>query len=85
MDNVGSIIEMKRILDKIFIEFFLTYLELQTINQALKLAKKYRYSYFDSLILASALEHDCSILYSEDMQHQQLIENKLTIYNPFVQ
>lgn len=43
---------------------------------------KYNISYYDSLILASAIDAQCSILYSEDMQHNQKIEN-LTIVNPF--
>jgi predicted nucleic acid-binding protein len=47
----------------------------QTILVALTLAEKYRYSYFDSLIIASALEQRCSILYPEDLQHGQEIEN----------
>jgi predicted nucleic acid-binding protein len=34
-----------------------------------KIRKKYAYSYWDSLILASALENTCSILYTEDMQN----------------
>ncbi len=45
---------------------------------------KYRFSYWDSLILATALENQCTQLYSEDMQHQQLIENRLQIINPFL-
>ena len=44
---------------------------------------KYKYSYYDSLIIAAALESKCTILYSEDMQHHQIIENKLQIINPF--
>jgi predicted nucleic acid-binding protein len=63
--------------------FSIVQVTLQTIDLALNIAEKYRYSYFDSLILASALEHDCSIVYTEDMHHQQLIENKLLIHNPF--
>lgn len=43
----------------------------------------YNVSYWDSLIIASALENNCSILYTEDMQHNQVIENSLTIINPF--
>ncbi|AOC54321.1 MAG: hypothetical protein IM503_05940 [Microcystis sp. M069S2] len=39
--------------------------------------------FFDSLILASALEAGCQILYSEDLQHGQRIENQLMIINPF--
>ncbi|MEW6107765.1 MAG: PIN domain-containing protein [Nitrospirota bacterium] len=43
------------------------------------------FTYWDSLILAVALENKCSMLYTEDMQHGQSIEGKLTIKNPFKQ
>lgn len=45
---------------------------------------KYHFSYWDSLILATALENQCTQLYSEDMQHNQLIEDQLKIINPFL-
>jgi predicted nucleic acid-binding protein len=51
---------------------------------ALKLHFKYQTSYYDSLILAAALESDCPTVYSEDMQHGQIIENSLKIVNPYV-
>lgn len=54
-----------------------------TIEQALNLAQIYRYSYYDSLIIAAALEQSCTILYSEDMQNQQTIEHHTRILNPF--
>lgn len=54
-----------------------------TIQKAIELVIKYRYSYFDSLMLASALMSNCSILYSEDMHHAHLIEKSLKIINPF--
>jgi predicted nucleic acid-binding protein len=44
---------------------------------------KYRFSYWDSLILAAALESTCSFVYSEDLQDGQRIENRLTVINPF--
>ncbi len=53
------------------------------IFKALKLHFKYKYSFFDSLIITTALEANCSILYSEDMQNGQIIENSLKIINPF--
>ena len=49
----------------------------------MELIEKYQYSYWDSLLLASSLENKCSIIYSEDMQHEQIIEKKLKIINPF--
>jgi predicted nucleic acid-binding protein len=57
---------------------------IQTIEQALLLGVRYRYSYFDSLMLASALEQGCTVLYSEDMQHGQIIDGLLRIVDPFV-
>jgi predicted nucleic acid-binding protein len=44
---------------------------------------RYQFSYWDSLIVASALESGCGVLYSEDLQSQQRIENQLEILNPF--
>jgi len=56
---------------------------IKTQVKALRIKEKYKYQYYDSLIIATALESGCSILYSEDMQHNQIIENKITIINPF--
>jgi len=52
--------------------------------RALQLINKYRFSYYDSLIIATAIENSCSVLYSEDMQHNQKIEIQLRIINPFL-
>jgi predicted nucleic acid-binding protein len=56
----------------------------KTHQAALKIAREYRYHIYDSLLIASALQSGCSVLYSEDMQDGQRIEG-LTIRNPFVQ
>ena len=53
-----------------------------TIHKALEVAQRYQYSYFDSLIIASALEVGCDRLYSEDLQDGQKIDNILTLINP---
>jgi predicted nucleic acid-binding protein len=58
--------------------------DISTIKLCWKVRRKYSYSYWDSLIIATALENNCSILYTEDMQDGQLIEDKLRIGNPFV-
>jgi predicted nucleic acid-binding protein len=57
---------------------------IETIKNANRLKNQYRYSFYDSLIIAAALEANCTILYSEDMQHGHVIDNKLTIINPFL-
>ena len=56
---------------------------LKTHDSALGIAQQYGYSIYDALIAASALESDCSTLYSEDLQDGQIIGKKLTIQNPF--
>ena len=51
-------------------------------RHGLDLQIRYRFSFYDSLIVAAALEAGCKTLYSEDLQHAQVIEG-LTIANPF--
>ncbi|MCK4494312.1 MAG: PIN domain-containing protein, partial [Methylococcales bacterium] len=50
--------------------------QVETIERALKIAEIYRFSYYDSVIIAAALELSCGVLYSEDMQHGQTIEQQ---------
>jgi len=50
----------------------------------LQLIEKYKLSFYDALIVNAALQNQCCKLYSEDMQHSQIIENRLTIINPFI-
>ncbi len=59
-------------------------LDLKNYKTAYKIRDNYSFSYWDSLIIASALERGCETLYSEDMQHNHIIENKLTIKNPLI-
>ena len=55
-----------------------------TIKLAQNLVNKYDFQIFDGIIIAAALEANCDILYSEDMQNEQIIENTLKIVNPFI-
>lgn len=47
------------------------------------LAARWKYSFYDSLIIAAALQSECKILYSEDLQHGQEVEG-VTLMNPFL-
>ncbi|MCK9486528.1 MAG: PIN domain-containing protein [Dehalococcoidia bacterium] len=51
-------------------------------ESALSVRERYQYSFYDSLIIAAALEAGCGRLLSEDLQHDQQIEG-LRIVNPF--
>jgi predicted nucleic acid-binding protein len=70
-------------IDELREHFYIAQITIHTIKQAMALSARYKYSYFDSLILSSALEHTCSIVYTEDMHHTHVIENNLMIKNPF--
>ncbi len=51
---------------------------------ASRLRERYGFGYWDSLIAAAALDAGCDTLLTEDMQHGQVIEGRLTLVNPFV-
>ena len=51
-------------------------------KRGLDVQARYGFSFYDSLIIAAALESGCTHLYSEDLQHGQQIEG-LIIENPF--
>lgn len=54
-----------------------------TVSQAMQLSQRYQLSHWDSLIIAAALQADCTVLYSEDLQSGMVIDQRLTLINPF--
>ncbi|TWJ11122.1 PIN domain-containing protein [Geobacter argillaceus] len=54
-----------------------------TVSSAVTLNIRHGYSYWDSLIIASALENGCTTLFSEDLHHTQRVDGRLAIINPF--
>ena len=57
-------------------------LDFKVYQDVFRIRGKYNGSFWDSLIVASALDNKCTVLYSEDMQHGLLIDNKLKVVNP---
>lgn len=47
------------------------------------LHEKYKRQFYDALMVGAALQAGCVTFYSEDMQHDQVIERTMTIKNPF--
>jgi predicted nucleic acid-binding protein len=58
-------------------------IDINCIEAAVLLKWKYGYAYYDSLIIATALQTGCTHLYPEDMHHGQIVDT-LTIINPFI-
>ena len=58
-------------------------LSLEIHQSGFAIAEKYGCKFYDSLIVAAALDAGCTTLYSEDLQVGQTINKQLTIRNPF--
>ena len=56
----------------------------ELLNAALDLQAETRYSFYDSLVIAAALQAGADVLYTEDLQHNQLIAGTLRIVNPIL-
>ena len=74
--------DIQKKLDFIMQEMIISPITFETVKSSWDLRNKYNYSYWDSLILSSALENDCAVLYSEDMHNFHNVENSLKIVNP---
>lgn len=57
---------------------------IDTHELGLDIAERCGFSLYGSMIVSAALQSGCTILYSEDMQHGQIIEGQLRITNPFL-
>ncbi len=55
----------------------------QIHQRGLQVAERYRFSFYDALIVAAALESGSTTLYSEDLQDGQVIDRVLAVKNPF--
>lgn len=58
-------------------------LTVETHERGLQVAERFGLSVYDGMSVASALLSGCAILYTEDMQDGQVIDEQLAIRNPF--
>ncbi len=75
---------LRQIVKNLFELYPVTLINDGTITKALDISSQLKFPYWDGLIVASAIEAGCDILYTEDLQHGQVIENGLTVRNPFL-
>ena len=79
-----SHVELDEFLDLFKSTFNVRALDAETFNTGLMISRRYGYQHYDSMIIAAALQAGCERLYSEDMQHRQMIDKRLQIVNPFI-
>ena len=53
------------------------------VESALALRARYGFSIWDCQIIATALQAGCTTLFTEDLQHGQVLEARLRVVNPF--
>ena len=78
-----SEIQIRQIIQEFYDGCLVIQLDRNIILRASELRTQYSFSFWDSLIVASALASEANILYSEDMQDGLIISNQLTLINPF--
>lgn len=76
-------VDCKLYVDKVLTLLWEVYPSRDLIHFALDISEHWHYSFYDSLIIAAAIESSCSVLYTEDLQHRQQIYS-LKIINPFI-
>lgn len=76
--------DAKRFLDRVLVPLWKVTPTAGFYHRGLDLQSRYQFSFYDSLVIAAALEAGCKTLYSEDLQHGQRIE-QLAINNPFIE
>jgi len=75
--------EVREILDTIRAVCAVESITVETHDRGLAVFERYRFSLYDSILVATALISGAKILYSEDLQHGQIIDNQLRVTNPF--
>jgi predicted nucleic acid-binding protein len=78
-----SITEVREVLNTVREICRVDPLTIDVHDRGLEIAERYRFSLYDSMMVASALNGECRTLYSEDLQNLQRIDNQLTLVNPF--
>ncbi len=81
--KINDDMAFKSIQENVFTIALVETLTAQTYTKAFQIRKQYNISYWDSLVVASALESGCTKLYSEDMQEGLVVDGVLNIINPF--
>jgi len=53
-------------------------------RKGILLAERYKLPLYDALLLAAAMERDCTTFWSEDLHNGLIIDSRLTVRNPFI-
>ena len=75
---------LAEVIASFYADYVVVAIDQAVLLDASRLRKRHSFSYWDSLIVSAARAGGCKVLYSEDMQHKLVIEQRLTVLNPFL-
>lgn len=78
-----SVPECSQVLDEVLLPMLRVGFSPELARSALAIQDETRYHWYDSLVVAAALEARCDRLYTEDLQHHQMVRS-VRIENPFL-
>lgn len=76
--------DSKMYLSKVLAPLCQVFTDIDLYMRSVDIMERWQYSLYDSMIIAAALQAECSVIYSEHLQDQQVIHDA-TVINPFVQ
>ena len=74
---------IRRVINSFYKKYTATIVDKSALIKSSELRERLQLSFWDSLIVSSALIGGATILYTEDMADGLLVENRLRITNPF--
>jgi predicted nucleic acid-binding protein len=77
-------LELRKLIASFYAKYQVASVGEQVLIHASDLRDRYSLSYWDSLLVAAAVESSVPILYTEDIQHGLSVDGITTITNPFV-
>jgi predicted nucleic acid-binding protein len=75
--------EIEEFIEAAYEDYIIAEFSKDILVKASKLRFRYNFSFWDSMIVSSALYLNADVLYSEDMQNNMLVDGNLRIINPF--
>ena len=78
-------VRIRSIIKSFYAYYSVADLTQETLLLGSDLRTRYSFSFWDSLIVAAALQSGAQLLYSEDMQHGLVVDGSLRVVNPFLQ
>jgi predicted nucleic acid-binding protein len=75
--------EIREILDTVRVVCSVEPITVETHDRGLAVFERYKFSLYDSMLVAAALIAGAKILYSENLQDGQVIDNQMRVTNPF--